>query len=137
MSRAIPSPAVRRAPAVAAEFQIDCRRQRIRFDRNDGEDIRGLIRAWAAEREEVIGADRDARVARLAPVAGEGAVAEIAALGRFQIRERDIVASDFLPVDDALMMRHVDPTNRIAIAIGPVLAKPPPRRECDDCGEHR
>ena len=71
----------------------------------------------------MIGADRKAGRAGLAQIGGEGIVDMVAAFGRLDDGEGDIVGGNTPPVDLALMMGDVDAPDRILVAV---------RRECPE-----
>jgi hypothetical protein len=78
------------------------------------QEVLGLRAAGAAEREEVVGAARDACRSGAAPVLAEARIHEGAPLGGLEVREANPRARDGGPVDAALVVRDVDAARAIA-----------------------
>jgi len=94
--------------AVAGQLQIDRGREGVALGRSDIEEMASLVGAGRAQGEVVVGASIKSRLTGSAPVLIESVVGEVTALGGLDVRERDAIAWDLPPIDNALMGGHVD-----------------------------
>ena len=92
-------------------LDVEDRRQRALLLRHVADEPLGLVAGGAAPVEEMIGAARHAGAAGLDPVAPEGVVDMVDALGRLDPGEIGALAAQRIPVDAALPARHVDAVN--------------------------
>lgn len=111
--------------AVAGQLEIDSRREGPAFGWSDVEEVTSLVCAGCAESEVVLRASIKSCFLGSAPVLGEAIVGEVAALGGFDVRERDVIVRDLPPIDDVLMSGDVD-----AVSLA-VLQRWPPVRHPD------
>jgi len=73
-------------------LDVERRRQRSRSARHGADEILRLQRARPAEREIMIGAAIEARLAGAPPIGGEARIDVVGALAGFDISERDAIA---------------------------------------------
>src|SRR6185503_3868498 len=99
--------------AIADIFEVDRRRQiQMGNGGRGGDEVARLRRPRRAEREVVIGTNRETGAVRFLEVAGKTGVLPVTAFARFEINEADILAGDALPVDGALVVRDVNAAHR-------------------------
>ena len=108
--------------AVSGQLEIDSRREGVALGRGDIEEMVSLVCAGRAQSEVVVGPPIQSGFLGSAPVLIEAGVGEVTALGGLDVRERDAVACDAPPVDDVLMMGHID-----AVSLALLQGRPPVR----------
>jgi len=89
----------------------------MRIGRNGVQEVRGLRPARRAEREIVIGAERDALGGRGGEVGREQRIGPVAALAGLEIDEAHMLAGKLRPADPTLVVRDVDAAHGIAADI--------------------
>lgn len=99
------------AGAGTDEFEVDGRCQCLLVGRCCAQKVRGLIGSRGAQGEEMVGAPANVGVCDLLPVLTESGIDVVVAFGGFDHRGADSIVCHGVPVDDPLMVRHVDRMN--------------------------
>jgi hypothetical protein len=121
--------------AVSGQLEIDSRGKGVALGRNDVEEMASLVRAGRAQSEVVVGPPNQSRFFRSAPVLIETRVGEVAALGGFDVGERNAIEGYALPIDDLLMSGHVDAVSLTLLQGRPPVGHPKEPPDGDDSGE--